>query len=83
MMISPLQAQFQLWLAKTLRVRRVLEVGCFTGYSALGWAEAVGKDGEVLTLDVDEETGKVAREAWEKYGVGERVKLIVGPALDR
>jgi len=76
-MISPLQAQFQIWIAKAVGAKRILEIGCFVGFSALGWAEAVGKDGQVTTLEFSEEYAQTAKDVMVKNKV-ENVEIIVG-----
>jgi caffeoyl-CoA O-methyltransferase len=69
-------------LARSLGARRAIEVGTFTGYSALALARGMGSDGRLLCLDVSEEWTALARAAWEKAGVAERIELKIGPALD-
>jgi caffeoyl-CoA O-methyltransferase len=69
-------------LARSVGARRALEIGTFTGYSALALARGMGPDGRLLCLDVSEEWTSIAREHWEKAGVAERIDLRIGPALD-
>jgi predicted O-methyltransferase YrrM len=57
----------------------VLEIGCFVGFSALGWSDAVGTDGHVTTLEYSPEYAKVAQDAFHKYEV-DNVEVIVGDA---
>jgi caffeoyl-CoA O-methyltransferase len=86
MQIGPEQGQFMALLVRLLGVRHCLEIGTFTGYSALAVALALPPDGRVLTCDVDERTTAVARRHWDAAGVGERIELRLGPAaatLDR
>lgn len=80
-MISPLQAQFQIWQAKALGAKRILEIGCFVGFSALGWSEAVGKDGHVTTLEFDAEYAQTAKDVWMKNNIT-NVEVIVGDARE-
>lgn len=80
MQISPEQGAFMELLAKALGARRVLEVGTFTGYSALCLARAVGEGGKVLCCDISEEWTAIGRRHWEKAGVAGRVDLRLGPA---
>ncbi|EWC47357.1 hypothetical protein DRE_00325 [Drechslerella stenobrocha 248] len=84
MMVSPLQAQYLIWHAKTLGAKKILEIGCFTGFSALAFAEALkGVEGaKIVTTDIDPETCEVARKAFKDYGVDGLVTLIEGPALE-
>ena len=69
-------------LARTTGARRVVEIGTFTGYSSLALARGIGPDGKLLCLDVSEEWTAIARAAWEKAGVADRIELRIGPALD-
>ena len=62
--------------------QRVLEVGTFTGVGALTMAAAVGEHGTVVTLEVDAETAEIARRHFAAHPAGDRVELIVGPALE-
>ncbi|KAF3384076.1 putative caffeoyl-CoA O-methyltransferase 2 [Talaromyces pinophilus] len=78
-MISPLQAGFQLWFAKAMGVKRILEIGTYIGFSTMGWAEAVGPQGYVTGLEVSAEYAKVAQESFAKYGIT-NVELIIGDA---
>jgi len=82
MQISPEQGQFMALLAELLGARRVLEVGTFTGYSALVVALALPTDGRVITCDVNEETAAIARRYWAEAGVADKIELRLGPAVD-
>lgn len=62
--------------------RRVLEVGTFTGVGALTMAAAVGEHGRVVTLEVDVETAEIARRHFAAHPAGDRIELVVGPALE-
>jgi caffeoyl-CoA O-methyltransferase len=62
--------------------RRVIEVGTFTGYSALCMARSLPPDGKLLACDVSEEWTAVGRRFWAKAGVADRIELRLGPALD-
>ncbi|MBV8046014.1 MAG: class I SAM-dependent methyltransferase [Paludibacterium sp.] len=81
MQIAPEQGQFMGWLARLIGARRYLEIGVFTGYSALAVALALPEDGEVVACDVSDEFTRVAREYWHKAGVAERIHLTLQPAL--
>lgn len=61
--------------------RRIVEVGTFTGYSALCMARALPPGGTLLACDVSEEYTAVARRFWEKAGVADRIELVLGPAV--
>ncbi|HJP04672.1 MAG: SAM-dependent methyltransferase [Chromatiales bacterium] len=80
MQIAPEQGQFMAFLLKAIGAKRYLEVGTFTGYSALVCALALPGDGEVYALDVSEEWTAVARRYWEEAGVAGRIHLELGDA---
>jgi caffeoyl-CoA O-methyltransferase len=82
MQISPEQGQFMALLAELVGARRVLEVGTFTGYSALVVALALPADGRIITCDVDEEMTAIARLYWAEAGVADKIDLRLGPAVD-
>lgn len=68
------------FLVGTTRAKRVLEIGTYTGYSALCMAERLPADGELITLDINPETAKIAQSFWDKSPHGKKIKSIVGPA---
>ncbi|MBT2395357.1 O-methyltransferase [Streptomyces sp. ISL-100] len=70
------------FLVRLTGARHVVEIGTFTGFSALSMAQALPADGRLITCDVSEEWTAYAREAWAKAGVADRVELRLGPALD-
>ncbi|KJY43263.1 SAM-dependent methyltransferase [Streptomyces sp. NRRL B-1568] len=76
------QSALLAFLVRLTGARRILEVGTFTGLSALAMAQALPDGGKLLTLDISEEWTAHAREAWAKAGVADRVELRIGPALD-
>ncbi len=82
MQIAPEQGAFMTWLARTLGVRRAVEVGTFTGYSALALARGMPDDGHLLCCDVSEEWTAIARRYWEKAGVAHKIDLQIGPAAE-
>jgi len=82
MQISPDQATFLRILVSAIGARRAIEVGTFTGFSALAIARGLPPGGHLLCLDVSEEWTKVARRYWAKAGVAERIELRVGPAAE-
>lgn len=82
MQISPEQAVFTRLLTKALGTRFAVEVGTFTGFSALAIARGLAEDGRLLCLDVSEEYTSVARRYWERAGVADRVELRLAPALE-
>ena len=82
MQISVEQGRLMALLIRATGAKRALEVGTFTGYSALCVAEALPVDGRLVALDVSEEWTSIAREAWEAAGVADRIELRLAPALD-
>lgn len=82
MLSSPEQMRLVALLLRLLGARRVLEVGCFTGYGALAMALALPDDGEVLTVDHDPDPAEgLGRPHWRAAGVEERIRLVVGDGL--
>ena len=81
MQISPEQGQFMALLVKLLGARHTIEVGVFTGYSALSVALALPDDGTVLACDVNDETAGVGRPYWAQAGVAHKIDLQIAPAL--
>jgi len=82
MQISPEQGQFMALLLKLIGARRTLEVGTFTGYSALVCALALPQDGQLITLDIDEGTTAIAQRYWAEAGIANRIELRLGRAED-
>ncbi|MGV9410678.1 O-methyltransferase [Nocardia sp. NPDC003693] len=80
--VSPPQGKFLYLLAKSARARRVLEIGTLGGYSTTWLARAAGKDGRVVTLEFEPKHAEVARANLDRAGVGDRVDIRVGAALD-
>jgi caffeoyl-CoA O-methyltransferase len=82
MQIAPEQGAFMTLLARAVGARRIIEVGTFTGYSALCLARALPADGRLLCCDVNEEWTAIARRHWQAAGVADRIELRLGPALE-
>lgn len=82
MQIAPEQGQFMQLLIKALGVRRVIEVGVFTGYSSLCIALALPDDGRIVACDVSEEWTNVAKRYWKDAGVEEKIALRLAPAIE-
>lgn len=82
MQIGPEQAAFMAWLVKLTGARRAIEVGTFTGYSALAVARAMPADGRLVCCEVSEEYGAVARRYWAEAGVRDRIDLRIAPAIE-
>jgi caffeoyl-CoA O-methyltransferase len=81
MQISPEQGQFMALLVEMIGARRTLEIGTFTGYSALVVAAALPPDGRVITCDIDEKATAIARRYWAEAGLAEKIELRLGPAI--
>ncbi len=81
MQIGPDQGQFMALLVRLMGARRALEVGTFTGYSALSVALALPDDGHLLACDISDEYTRVGRPFWQQAGVDHRIELVLGPAL--
>ena len=80
MQISPDQGQFMAFLARLMRAQRVLEIGTFTGYSALAVALALPSDGRLIACEIDEEYAAIARDYWERAQVADKITLKLAPA---
>ncbi len=81
MQIGTDQAVLMELIVRAMGARRALEIGTFTGYSALAVARGLGPGGRLLCCDVSEEWTSIARQAWEAAGVADRIELRLGPAL--
>lgn len=81
MQISAHQGQQMALLARAIGARRAIEIGTFTGYSALCVAEALPADGKLWCCDVSDEWTRIGRRYWQEAGVADRIELTVGPAL--
>lgn len=81
MQVGAEQAAFMQLLTRALGVRRAIEIGTFTGLSALAIARGMPDDGRLLCLDLSAEWTAVARRYWDRAGVGDRIELRLGPAL--
>lgn len=82
MQISPEQGQFMQLLVELMGAKRILEIGTFTGYSAMAMALAMPADGRVVTCDVSEAFTSVARRHWKAAGVDAKIDLRLAPALE-
>ncbi|MFL6161740.1 MAG: O-methyltransferase [Jatrophihabitantaceae bacterium] len=81
MQIGDDQGQLLTMLAKLLGARRAVEVGTFTGYSSLCIARGLVDGGQLVCCDVSEEWTSLARRAWERAGLADRIELRLAPAL--
>ena len=82
MQVGTAQGAFMTMITTLLQPRFALEIGTFTGYSALAVAKALPPDGRLLCCDISEEWTTIAREFWERAGVADRIELRIAPALD-
>lgn len=82
MQIGTEQGAFITLLTRIQGARDAIEVGTFTGYSALCFARGLPEDGRLLALDISEEWTSVARRYWERAGVADHIELRIGPALE-
>jgi len=81
MQISPEQGAFMSFLVELIQAKRTLEIGVFTGYSALVVAMALSEDGIVTACDVSEEWANVGMKYWKKAQVEDKIDLRIAPAL--
>jgi caffeoyl-CoA O-methyltransferase len=82
MQVGPDQGQLLTLLTRIAGARRAVEVGTFTGYSSLCIARGLADDGRLLCCDVSEEWTALARRAWERAGLADRIELRLAPALE-
>ncbi len=82
MQIAPDQGQFMALLVRLLGARRIIEIGTFTGYSALAMALAMPADGRLIACDISADYTAIARRHWQQAGVAERIELRLVPAAD-
>ena len=82
MQISPDQGQLMGLLVKLIGARKIIEVGCFTGYSSCAMALALPDDGTLITCDVSEEFTAVAQRYWREAGVSDKIELRLGSAVE-
>lgn len=82
MQIAPEQGQFMALLVELIGARRAIEIGTFTGYSALCVARALPADGRLIACDINEEYTSIARRYWERAGVAGKIDLRLAPAIE-
>jgi caffeoyl-CoA O-methyltransferase len=82
MIVGPLEGAFLKMMTQLVRATSVLEIGMFTGYSALCFAEALPADGTVLTCEINEESAALARQYFARSPIGKKIEIRMGQALD-
>ena len=82
MLVGPLEGAFLKMMAQLVGAKRVLEIGMFTGYSALCFAEALPEQGRVTTCEIDDASAAVARRFFAQSPHGRKVEIRMGPALE-
>ena len=82
MMVGRIEGQFLAALVALAGARRILEIGTFTGYSAISMASALPDDGELITCDVDPDATAIARRYMDESGHGDKIEIRLGPALE-
>ncbi|BFU95745.1 MAG: O-methyltransferase [Nitrospira sp.] len=82
MLVSPLEGAFLKMMTRLVGAKRVLEIGMFTGYSALCFAEALPSDGTVVTCEIDEGPADLAHRYFSRSPDGRKISVRMGPALD-
>ncbi len=82
MQIAPEQGAFMTFLAKLIGARRAIEVGTFTGYSALCLARGLHAEGRLVCCDVSSEYTDIGRPFWERAGIADKIDLRIAPALE-
>ena len=82
MQISPEQGSFMSMLIKILDAKYTLDIGVFTGYSALIVAQAINNDGKVTAMDTNIEWTNIARKYWKMANVDDKIDLYIAPAIE-
>jgi caffeoyl-CoA O-methyltransferase len=82
MQVGHVEGQFLKLMVTAIQAKRVLEIGTFTGYSALLMAEGMPQGGRLITCDVDEKATAIAKQYWKQSHHGKKIDLRLGPALD-
>ena len=82
MQISVTQAYFFQFFIKTNNIKNILEIGTFTGYSALTMGLALPKHGNIICLDINKETSEIAKNFFKKANLDKKIKIILGPAIN-
>lgn len=82
MVVGPLAGAFLKLMAQLVNAKRVLEIGTFTGYSALCFAEVIPPDGQIITCDIDPDSTALAKKYIGRSPFGRKIEIKLGPALE-
>lgn len=82
MLIGEMEASVLAFLIKLGKVKKILELGTYTGYSALAMAEQLPSDGSVITVDINPHTTQIAKTYWDKSPNGKKIRQILKPGLE-
>lgn len=82
MLSGRIEGHFLQMLVKLMGAKKILEIGMFTGYSALSMAEALPDDGQIITCDTNDRYRKIAQHFFESSPDGGKIKILMGPALE-
>jgi caffeoyl-CoA O-methyltransferase len=82
MLIGEMEGSVLMSLIRLGRVKNILELGTYTGYSALVMAEALPQDGKVITVDINKDTTEIAKKYWARSEHGSKIQQILKPGLD-
>jgi len=81
MQVGFIEGQFLAMMVKAIEAKKILEFGTYSGFSTMAMAHALGKDGRIITCDIDEKTTNVARDFWEKGAQSKKIELRLGPGV--
>lgn len=82
MVVGPLEAAFLKVMVQVVGAKRILEIGMFTGYSALSMAEVMPEDGRILTCEIEHKTAALAQKYFSRSPHGHKIEVRMGPALE-
>jgi caffeoyl-CoA O-methyltransferase len=82
MLTGPIEGRFLKLIVQIIQAKRILEIGTFTGYSALSMAEGLPDTGELITLDIDPDVIAIARKYFERSEHGHKIRIMQGQALE-
>jgi caffeoyl-CoA O-methyltransferase len=82
MLIGEMEGSVLMSLIRLGRVKKILELGTYTGYSALVMAEALPQDGKLITVDINKDTTEIAKSFWARSSDGNKIELILKPGLE-